>query len=350
MWRILRWLLYGKRGLTILELETALCLDTDTWLDFAGDSQFLCGSLFRSSAPRGELNLVHQTARDFLESFVKTASADDLGDVSMEAIAAHTHLAEMCVRFLLRSDIFLDLEQAVSSINDGPDIMNDYLDVIAAFLRRHPFICYAIENWAAHICAIGTPPSPLSTAIRQLLASQIHREGIMRLDFYIKNSGSPFFLPGSPMHLAAYFNFPWLVDAYIAESASSTDILATTNDSPLIWACEMGNIAVVEKLLAAGADPNTRETDGWTALHWAARNGHLSCAALLLQNGARTGWLDSEGLTAADWAERGGHRVVGETIARRKEESGDDGGDNILAIVISFIDDPAAEWFVEALD
>lgn len=344
MWRILRWLLYAKRGLTMLELETALCLETDTWLDFAGDLQFLCGSFFRSSAPRGELNLVHQTARDFLESFVKSASADELGDISMDAIAAHTHLAEMCVQFLLRNEMFLEREQAVSSMKESPDIMDDYLHVIAAFLRKHPFICYAVENWASHICAIGTPPLHLSSAIRQLLASHLHRDGIMRLDFYIKNSGSPFFQPGSSLHLAAYFDFHWLVDAYITECEVSVDIVASTNDSPLIWACERGNMASVEKLVAAGADPNTRETGGWTALHWAARNGHLGCVELLLENGARIGWLDSEGLTALDWAERGDHRAVVDAIAKRKEECGDDSGDNILAIVIAFAgDSPVTE-------
>jgi hypothetical protein len=48
MWRIFRWLLFGRRRLTLEELETALCLETGVtrWHDFAGDVDFLCGSLF----------------------------------------------------------------------------------------------------------------------------------------------------------------------------------------------------------------------------------------------------------------------------------------------------------------
>lgn len=321
MWRILRWLIYGRRGLTLPELETALCLETGTWLGFAGDLQFLCGSLFRSVGPRDEINLVHQTARDFLESFVEKASDDQLGNVALKAVAAHTHLAHICVRFLLRKDTFLQLEQALSSLKGQVD----YLYLIAAFLRQYPFICYAIENWANHIRAIGTPPPPLSSAIRQLLASRLHKDNIMRLEYYIKHNGSNCFPPGAaPLHLAAYLDFDWLVEAYITESKYSINVLCTTNDSPLIWACETGATASVEKLLAAGADPNVREIDGWTALHWAARNGHLRCAELLLEHGARIGWVDSEGLTALEWAAMGDHWAVFDVIAKKKEESGEE--------------------------
>lgn len=317
MWRILRWLIYGRRGLTLPELETAMCLESDTWLDFAGDLQFLCGSLIRFDGPRGEINLVHQTARDFLESFVKTASPDELGDVPMEAVVAHTHIAQICVQFLLRNDTFLELEQVLLSV----ETQSDYLDIIATFLQRYPFICYAIENWASHICAIGIPPSTMSSAISQLLSSQMHRDGIMTLEYYIKHNGNSMVpIKASPLHLAAYFDFHWLVDAYIA--GYSVDILCTTDDTPLIWACETGSTNSVARLLGAGADPNHRESDGWTALHWAARNGHLCAVELLLDHGAKTGFLDIEGLTALEWAAKGDHWVVFDAIARRSEEKG----------------------------
>jgi hypothetical protein len=332
MWRILRWLLYGQRGLTVPELETALCLETATWLDFAGDLQFLCGSLVRFDGTRGEINLVHQTARDFLESFVKTASHDQLGDIPMESTAAHTHLAEICVKFLLRSDTFLELEQALLSVK----VQVDYLHVVAAFLRRYPFICYSVENWAAHIRAISHPLPPLSSAIRQLLGSQLHRDGIMTLEYYIRHYGSPFVPRGaSALHLAAYYDFAWLVGEYIAEPEIFIDILPIMNDSPLIWACETGGTASVKKLLAAGADPNVREADGWTALHWAARNGHLRAVELLLDHGARISWSDSEGLTALEWAARGGYWTVFDLIAKKQEVSDDNEADLAMAISVT---------------
>lgn len=344
MWRILRWLLYGKRRLTILELKTALCIETESWLDFAGDLQYLYGSLIRFDGTCGEINLVHQSARDFLESFVKTASHDQHGDIAMEAIAAHTHLADICIQFLLGNNMFLELEQALLSIK----VQVDYSSVIAAFLRRYPFICYAIESWAAHIHAIGTPSPQLSSVIHQLLGSQLHRDGIMRLEYYIRHYRSPYVPTGaSALHLAAYFDFHWLVDEYIAEPETFIDVLSIMNYSPLIWACELGGTASVEKLLVAGADPNVREADGWTALHWAARNGHLRVAELLLEYDARIGLLDSERLTALDWAEVGGHSAVHDLIAKKKEEVGDEETD--FDVAVSFTARSLTAKFEEAL-
>jgi ankyrin repeat protein len=90
-----------------------------------------------------------------------------------------------------------------------------------------------------------------------------------------------------PLHLAAYFNLPWLVDFYISQDRNTIHSVCTTNDTPLIWASEMGSTGCVRKLLEAGADPNQVEIDGWSALHWAARKGHPEVAQLLLESGAR---------------------------------------------------------------
>ena len=84
---------------------------------------------------------------------------------------------------------------------------------------------------------------------------------------------------------------------------------ATTamNDTPLIWASEMGSTECVKNLLDAGADPNEFEVDGWSALHWAARNGHLGVATLLLQHGASLSQRDRRRHTPLDWATDRGH-------------------------------------------
>ena len=44
--------------------------------------------------------------------------------------------------------------------------------------------------------------------------------------------------------------------------------------TPLIYACEKGNVTVVAELVKLGANINHAESDGWTALHFAALNGH----------------------------------------------------------------------------
>ncbi len=48
----------------------------------------------------------------------------------------------------------------------------------------------------------------------------------------------------------------------------------------------MGNLAQVRTLLAHGADINTTQQNGWTALMLAARDGHVRVAQYLIAHGA----------------------------------------------------------------
>lgn len=281
MWRILRWLLFGKRGLTLAELEMALCLETGVprWYDFAGDINTLCGSLVRFDGPRGEISLVHQTARDFLETFTSTAAPENVSGLEMSTSAANTHLAEICIEYLSKNDDFTGI-QYYRGFPSG--------SAVGSTLTRHPFLYYAAENWASHVRAVGTPDSKLSSLVINFLASEQQRNRLMQLIYHINYRADHCFPRcRHPLHLAAYYNLPWLVDFYILQDPNSVHSENFTHGTPLTWGAEMGSIESVRKLLEAGADPNRVEIDGWSPLHWAVRNGHLQVARLLLEHGAR---------------------------------------------------------------
>lgn len=320
-WRIIRWLLFGSRGLTLAELETGLCLETgvSSWHDFAGDVKFLCGSLIRFDGPREEIHFVHQTARSFLETFARNSSAQDVAGLDMDTQAANEHLATICVQYLLGKEEFLELNQLLMPISEH----STYVDTIGNFLRRYPFLHYAIESWAFHIRAVGTPSPAVSTMVRKLLSSPRNRDGIMILTYFINHHGS-WGVPTNqtPLHLAAYFNFPWLVESYISQDEFAVDVVHNMNDTPLIWASEMGSTECVKKLLDAGANPNKLEYDDWSALHWAARNGHLDVTTLLLDYGARLSQRDSGGHTPLDWAFDREHRDVLGVLERWAHNNG----------------------------
>ncbi len=57
---------------------------------------------------------------------------------------------------------------------------------------------------------------------------------------------------------------------------------AAGGNTPLHYACEMGNIGCVIELLAAGANPHQANNDGMTALHLASTYGRTSVVAFLL--------------------------------------------------------------------
>ena len=310
MWRILRWLLFGTRVLTLAELESAICLETSVsnWHDFVGDVKFLCGSFIRFNGVRGEIDFVHQTARSFLEAVASNSSSEDLAGVTMDTKTANEHLATVCVQYLLQTD-FQQFSWLWARIRSH----SSYVDMVVSFLRTCPFLQYAIQSWATHIRAIGTPSNSLVAMICLLLKPQKQRDGIMALTYFIKFQGS-WAVPTSQtsLHLAAYFDFPWLVDLYIAQDQASVNEVSQMNDTPLIWASEKGSTECVKKLLDAGADPNKFEFDGWSALHWASRNGHLDVVVLLLERGARLDPRDRKGHTPLDWAvDREHWEVVG---------------------------------------
>lgn len=56
--------------------------------------------------------------------------------------------------------------------------------------------------------------------------------------------------------------------------------------TPLMIACKNRSLEVVKKLLAMGANPNTKRSFGFTALHESTLVGDIDIATILVENGA----------------------------------------------------------------
>jgi hypothetical protein len=281
----------------------ALCLETGVprWYDLPGDINFLCGSFVRFDGPRGEINLIHQTARSFLEAHARTADLEDVTGLAMSFREANAHLAEICVQYLIQKGDLAELlrPRRLALANSGFDNQSTVKD----FLLYHPFLCYAIEGWASHLRAVGSPSASLFQLALTLLDSDERRDSIMQLTYFINHQGNPAVpLHQHPIHLTAYFNLPWLVEYYVSQDRRVISAVCTMNDTPLIWAPEKGSTACVKILLDAGADPNKFEYDRWSALHWAARNDHLGIVKLLIDHGAVLDPQDDKGHTPLEWA------------------------------------------------
>jgi ankyrin repeat protein len=61
----------------------------------------------------------------------------------------------------------------------------------------------------------------------------------------------------------------------------------------------------VRLLLEAGSDPNVRQSHGWTALHSAAHNGDVASVEALLGAGADPAATNEEGRSVLDLADEG---------------------------------------------
>ena len=309
LWRILRWLAFGRRVLTLTELEGALCEEicVTNWYDLSGDIRFLCGSLVRID-DNEEVQFVHETAREFILDQTRKYHKHHPGDINMDPLQAEAGIAMTSIKFMLRRDVMEIIKGVVALLHVTS--LHEYFTTIDLLLQSKPFLCYAVQHWAGHLRQLGRPEMPLYDLTLEFLDSELRRDAVMRLTHFFTHSGSPSAPVGaSKLHLASYFNLPWLVETYLAQGMNP-NLVSCMGDTPLIWAAEMGSLEPVKLLLRSGSEPTKTEVDGWTPLHWAARNGHAEIAELLLQSGAKADAQDWRKTRPIDWAITGGHHGV----------------------------------------
>src|SRR5690606_1578257 len=86
---------------------------------------------------------------------------------------------------------------------------------------------------------------------------------------------------------------------------------------PIARAAKSGNADLVAALLAGGADPNARGSDGTTALMWAANSAAIDVVRLLLERGADTELVAEDGWTARKAAEMIGYEDIVQLLEER---------------------------------
>jgi hypothetical protein len=104
----------------------------------------------------------------------------------------------------------------------------------------------------------------------------------------------------------------------LISSGAELDAADRYGVTALISAADYGRSDLMRVLLAAGANTNLRNEYGRTALMKAAREGRLEAVELLLKAGAAAAAVDEDGKTALAFAREKGHTDV----VRRLEESG----------------------------
>ena len=82
-------------------------------------------------------------------------------------------------------------------------------------------------------------------------------------------------------------------------------------------AAACGHLAMVQALLAKGAEVNAKTPGGWTALMNAAEGGHLAVVQALLDKGADVNAKTPNGWSALMWA-AGSGRFAGDGVERRR--------------------------------
>jgi len=121
----------------------------------------------------------------------------------------------------------------------------------------------------------------------------------------------------TPLHLAAFFGHPKVVEVLLDERA---DVLAVSRNpngnTPLHSALAANHAFVAGLLLGAGGDVNARDAGGWRPLHIAAANNNLDSMASLVAQGAEVTAANREGQTALSLAQEKNYREAAALLRR----------------------------------
>jgi uncharacterized protein len=97
------------------------------------------------------------------------------------------------------------------------------------------------------------------------------------------------------------------IERQIAAGADPNVFEGKIGITPLQWATEHGHIAAMAALLKAGARVDGANSDGWTPLMRATHRGHTAAADALVVAGADVHRTDQVGNTALHYASKLGH-------------------------------------------
>lgn len=107
----------------------------------------------------------------------------------------------------------------------------------------------------------------------------------------------------TPLGFAVFFGHPEAVDALLNAGADvNLASIESMKVAPLASASAAGQYAIAKKLIAHGANVNTRASNDFTPLHESAASGRIEFATLLLEHGADVNAKTTDGKTPLDYA------------------------------------------------
>lgn len=337
--KLIQWVLFAIRPLSLDELRFAMAIDPDSPYTslrechdagIIGDGsqemerrvQSLSRGLAETRVQHGTqiVQFIHQSVNDFLvDDGLKILIDDGWQSIDFAAGSAHHRICRSCIRYIDMEEIHQ--WKGERGKKSGAEERED-LDKTFSFLR------YATLSWPSHAETAHT-----KTISQSDLLDYFHwpSNNLVRLWvglYQILGRYSDQFSPKGTtlIHLLARYSLiePLSAIIQLLDQANVTDGVDVDSkdgfgQTPLSWATENGHEAVVKLLLATNSvDINSKDNNGWTPLSWAAENGHEAVVKLLLAtDGVDVNSKDNDGQTPLSWAAENDHEAVVKLLLAR---------------------------------
>ncbi|KAF2964017.1 hypothetical protein GQX73_g9554 [Xylaria multiplex] len=326
--RCLKWLVLVERPLKIQELLHAVSIkigDSDIRDGISVTEEnvtAVCAGIVVVDPGTRIVRLAHYTATSYLER-------TDILDLN----PFHSEIAEICLTYLS----FIKTRSTSQYDNEVQDRR-----------KKYPFLNYAADYWGHHV-------SQSTRGQVRRKACEFLEDGV-KLASALQAMSEPRFRMEkrvTGLHMAAYFNLSRLAKDMIEKKRRFALNAQTSNGETAVhWAAFYGHARVLGVLIEKGADLDTKDNSGrtalhkatmnddhvsvkmmleskrvdtqtedvhgWTSLRWAASNGQETLVRMLLENNDKIDAQDKDGWTALRWAAHKGNDKIVELLIEKR--------------------------------
>jgi ankyrin repeat domain-containing protein 50 len=303
---LLQCIVVARRPLTIADLATIHAMAGEDWpessaaltqkLEEMDDSYKSCGTLLFVDPEENTVNLVHQSAKDYL-----------LGQHLKQHTQLHQyHVAEHGANYLMFQSCWrllslADFDKFSTRMTSNRETTNQWVRETDSF----HFLVYAASEWDEHALASSSALISALTSSSSWHKSYLSKRTSLR-DAWLRRASARGQVE---------------VVKLLLEKGAELESKDSNGRTPLSWAAEKGHEAVVKLLLEKGAELESKGSNDWTPLSWAAENGQEAVVKLLLEKGAE---LESKdrwfGRTPLSLAAEKGHEAVVKLLLEKGAE------------------------------